>query len=166
MTTRSLADRIKPLKARRERTRPKRSQPGRSLPALFARERLEARILPYLETLREVIPLPPPHRRLYDGAWVIGLAGNFPDGTFKGNVYEPLSRIEFSLRMDSQNREYSVSCSSTVFNHDLHTNWIQGRFDESTQAVEEFVEEQCLQFARSFLNASPHSLHRELEMDT
>jgi hypothetical protein len=28
------------------------------------------------------------------------------------------------------------------------------------------VEEQCLQFARSFLNASPHSLHRELEMDT
>ncbi len=82
MTTRSLSESIKPLKARRERTRPKKTEPGRSLPALFARERLETRILPYLETLREAIPLPAPHRRLYDGAWVIGLSGNFPNGTF------------------------------------------------------------------------------------
>ena len=165
MTTRSLAESIKPLKARRERTRPKKTQPGRSLPALFARERLETRILPYLETLREAIPLPAPHRRLYDGAWMIGLSGNFRNGTFKGHAYEPLSRIQFLIRMDSKNSEYSISCSSTVFNHDLQTDRVHGRFNESTQAVEEFVEEQCLQFARSFLNASPHSLRKELGID-
>jgi hypothetical protein len=163
MTTRSLADSIRPLKARRELTLPKRTPPGRSLPALFVRERLETRILPYLETLREAIPLAEPHRRLYDGAWVLGLAANLPYGTYKGELYEAFSRIEFTLRMDVEHGEYSVAARSTVFDHDLPTEQISGRFDESTRAVEEFVERLCLRFARSFLDASPRSLKRDLQ---
>ena len=162
MTTRSLAESIRPLKARRERTPIKRTPPGRSLPALFVRERLETRILPYLETLREAIPLAAPHRRLYDGAWVLGLAANLPYGTYKGATYEAFSRLEFTLRLDGEHGEYSVSARSTVFDHDLPTERITGRFDESTRAVEQFVERHCLRFARAFLDASPRSLRRDL----
>ena len=67
-------------------------------------------------------------------------------------------------RMDQRlTRQCDVTGNSAVFDHDLPTERITGRFDESTRAVEEFVERHCLRFARSFLDASPRSLQRDLQ---
>lgn len=163
MTTRNLADSIRPLKARRETVRKTRTQPGRCLPALFMRERLEARITPYLETLKEAIPHLGPRRRLYDGAWVLGLNAKVPNGMFKGRVHEAYSRVEFTIRLNAVRGEYTVACRSTIFDHDLPTERITGQFDTSTRDVGDFVERQCLKFARAFLEAAPRSLRRELD---
>ncbi len=158
MSTLSLSDKIRPLKLQQEARHGRQPYAGRALLALDVREAFERLLEPYLSALRDELPQLWPRRRLYDGAWVLGLEADLPHGSFKGSPYKAFNRLEFALSMDTENGEYALICSCTVFDTDLPTEDMSGpmggRLLDQREALESFVEGCCLRFAECFFEQS------------
>ena len=159
MTTRTLADHIRPLKlarAQRRRTRRGADLTGRALAAIQHRENVEQLLQPYLDTLRDAIPELWPRRRLFDGCWVLGLEADLPCGTYKGRPYRAYSRLEYAIRIDLANDEFSVKCSTTVFDRDAESDVFEGSLSSLDEdALSIFIEHHCLLFATRFFKQAP-----------
>jgi len=155
MTAQTLAERIRPMKARTARRTTLRAQPERTLAGLAQRERIEAELVPYLDTLREAIPELQPKRRLFDGAWVLGVQADLPSGTFKGRPYFAYTRLEFALRLMGDGT-VELSASTTIYDRDLPTERFTGRLDAADLGeLTIFAEHQALLFATRFFERAP-----------
>jgi len=162
MTAQTLAERIRPLKARKSRSNRRTDLTGRALAAIAHREQVESVVQPYLDTLRDALPELWPRRRLYDGAWVIGLEADLPSGSFKGRPYRAYSRLEFAIRIDLSSGCYTVNCATTTFDRDAEPDSYDGSLqDGDDEALAVFVEHHCLLFATRFFEQAPRSQWRD-----
>jgi len=163
MTAKDLKAAIGPLKARSEsdkkpRERGRTVQPfvSRALASFALRERVEAHLQTYLDALVDAIRELNLRRHFYEGAWVIGVSADLPEGKRYGRPYFAFTRIEFAITVDPETEAVELTCRSTVRNRDYETTHLSVPADaDHRDQLEGYIETSCLRFAQRFFEVEP-----------
>ena len=141
--------------APRSRPRPPLA-PSMSLPCLDARERIEAVLAPFLDQLIDEIPGLRRHRRMYDGAWVVGLSATLPrQGRRPATA---CTRLEFAIDILDSGRRASVACHATVADVELALSALEVALDDAgCRTLAETFEAASLAFAKRYFAATARS---------
>lgn len=152
--------------ARRDR-RPAHAPPSsRTLAAIDVRERLEARIRPVLDALRESLPELRPLRRTDSGAWVVGLVRPLTAEDRAGRAARPFSRLEFVVEVQPDLGTAAITVRGTTFDRDVPARLHAFRIEELTdEVVDRVVEEACVDFARRWHAAADAAAERRIEAE-
>ena len=145
------ADLFRRLREQAKQAKPVSREPvsSRALAAIELRERLEARLKPALDALREAFPELQPVRRVDSGSWILGLSRRLLPEDKLGRVARPYSRIEFAIDVSPELGTGTLTCHATTFDRDLPTRIEAFRIAELTdERLDALAEELCLDFAR------------------
>ena len=145
------ADLFRRLREQAQQAKPVSREPvsSRALQAIELRERLEARLKPALDALREALPDLQPVRRVDSGAWILGLARRLLPEDRAARAARPYSRIEFAIEVSPELETGTLTCHATTFDRDLPTRLEAFRIAELTdERLDALAEELCLDFAR------------------
>ena len=151
MTADNLKNLIEPLKALgNERPAPKPFV-SRALASFAVREKVEATLQTYLDTLVEAIPELVVGRRFYEGAWVVGVSADLPAGKRAGKPQLAFTRLDFAIEIDTADDAVTVTCRGTVRDRDSKTERCVVPVD-GLDALDAFFESACLAFASRFFD--------------
>ena len=153
MSTRDLANFIRPLmeSARTSRPKPAVALNGRIVRTVATREHVGRRIDERLRALALFIPELRTANVIFDGSWIWSLRGHVPSRSPRPRRPVSFCRLDFSLRIDTANERFAVECRSTVHDADLPVLHWDSTFD--TTDWEEFggwIEKAVLSFAGAY----------------
>ena len=164
MTSRT--DLFRRLREQAEKARaaaPRDPPASRALAAIQLRERLEARIRPVLDALRESLPELQPLRRTDSGAWVLGLVRPLAPDDRGARAARPFSRLEFSVDVTPDLGTCAVTVRGTTFDRDIPARLVVFRLEELTdERLDALAEDACVDFARRYHVAAEDAAHVRL----
>lgn len=162
-------DLFRRLREQAERTRaaaPRTLPSSRALAAIDLRERIENRIRPVLDGLRESLPELQPLRRTDSGTWVLGLVRPLSADDRAARAARPFSRLEFLVDVTPDLGTCAVTIRGTTFDRDLPSRTLVFRLDElSDERLDALAEEACVDFARRWHVAAEEAGRRRIEAE-